>query len=391
MGDERLRVLFIGGTRYDRPLGGMHRNKFATLQPISENYVFGYSTTNRFQRFSDGATFYLIPVKFPWPIRYPIFLSAAVAVAVYLIWRRRIQVLIGQSIYEGSAAALAKLLIRPFRRRVSVVCELHGDWEAAPALYRGDRSQLLLRFIKTINRAIARFAFRYADLFRTISEFTTAKLGGWGKKPVITFPAYTDLDLFLDEHKNGTDLRQRSLILYAGMLRPVKGVHVLIRAFKIVADRHLTARLWIAGDGPERGRLEQSVTQLGLDERVSFLGFLDQTTLKHHMERSSMVVVPSLSEGLSRVAVEAMACGTAVIGSAVGGLPELIRDGETGVLVPPDDVEALAERISYLIEHAHLAAEMGERGREFVVKRFSNRSYSESFAEMLAMALQEIR
>jgi glycosyltransferase involved in cell wall biosynthesis len=94
-------------------------------------------------------------------------------------------------------------------------------------------------------------------------------------------------------------------------------------------------------------------------------------------------VLPSLSEGLGRVLIEAMACGKPVIGTDTGGIPSLIHDGGNGFLIPPNDPDALAEKLIYLLSNEDEAVRMGARGREFVAQTFSTERYVEGYAKVL--------
>jgi glycosyltransferase involved in cell wall biosynthesis len=104
------------------------------------------------------------------------------------------------------------------------------------------------------------------------------------------------------------------------------------------------------------------------------------------MRRCRLLVLPSLSEGLGRVLIEAMACGRPVIGTRVGGISDLIQDGVNGYLVPPDEVAPLADRIAYLLAHPDEAAGMGARGRAFVAETFSTEKYVAGYWQVFEAA-----
>ena len=128
-----------------------------------------------------------------------------------------------------------------------------------------------------------------------------------------------------------------------GRLIPIKGHDTLLRALAAVRADLPGVTLEIAGDGALEAELRATVTRLGLDDLVTFLGHVPQVAAV--FERAEVVVVPSLGEGFGMVALEAMERGRPVIASAVGGLPEIVDDGRTGLLVPVSDVDALAEAI----------------------------------------------
>ena len=142
-----------------------------------------------------------------------------------------------------------------------------------------------------------------------------------------------------------------------GRLVPKKGFHDLIRAMRILADRACTTdapvpvRLEIAGDGEEREALAHQVQALGLDGHVRFLGPLTQAEVRGLLSRSDVFAAPCIEaadgnlDGLPTVILEAMACGTPVVATSVSGLPEVVRDGRTGILLPPGDPAALAQAL----------------------------------------------
>lgn len=150
-------------------------------------------------------------------------------------------------------------------------------------------------------------------------------------------------------------------VLYAGRLSEEKGVAVLLRAL----HRLPGVTLKIAGDGPERVQLE---AELGaLRARVHFLGRLSRDELRAEQQRSSVCVVPSTgSETFGLAALEAFACGRPVVASDAGGLPELVRDGENGWIVPRGDEHALAARLQWLLHHPEAALQMGRAGHALV-------------------------
>ena len=131
------------------------------------------------------------------------------------------------------------------------------------------------------------------------------------------------------------------VLVFAGRLGPQKAVGVLLEALRRISD----VTLVIAGDGPERPTLERRVAELGLDARVRFLGSVPRETVLRLFRASDASVLPSAWENFPHTVVEALAVGCPVIATAVGGVPEVVRDGENGLLVPPGDAAALADAI----------------------------------------------
>jgi glycosyltransferase involved in cell wall biosynthesis len=155
---------------------------------------------------------------------------------------------------------------------------------------------------------------------------------------------------------------------------------------KAVVATESDVRLQIVGEGPLRARLEQESAALGLKEHVGFLGPLSQTDVATALRKSRALVLPSLSEGMGLVVLEAMSCGLPVVASDVGGIPELVADGETGFLVRPGDEETLAERLLWVLRHREEAVAMGSKGREQVEERFSTRAHADGYRQLFDKA-----
>ena len=158
-------------------------------------------------------------------------------------------------------------------------------------------------------------------------------------------------------------------VLFLGRLSPEKGAATLVEAFAEVAAKTPEARLLVAGDGPERRRLEKSAVPLG--GRVSFLGKVDDPKVLH--AAADIFAMPSFYEGFGLSVAEAMASGTPVVASSVGGLPELLRHGKCGILVRPGRPDKLASAILALArdpgERKKLAAEGRKRAKEFPMEK----------------------
>ncbi|MFL5806791.1 MAG: glycosyltransferase family 4 protein [Roseiflexaceae bacterium] len=179
------------------------------------------------------------------------------------------------------------------------------------------------------------------------------------------------------------------LLLYVGRLVTFKGLDHLLDAVALLSvvrrpssvvegngrrtmDNRLPPRLLLAGDGPHRAGLERRARALGIADRVTFLGPIANTELPRYHAASDVFVVPSTDhETFCIAACEAMACARPVVAARTGGLPEVVRDGETGYLAPPADAHALAERIGALLDDVALRERMGAAGRAWALEMFT--------------------
>jgi glycosyltransferase involved in cell wall biosynthesis len=183
-----------------------------------------------------------------------------------------------------------------------------------------------------------------------------------------------------------------AVVCVANMHHPVKGQTELLLAMREVAREHPAARLVLVGDGIRRPLLERAARQLGIAERCRFAGFrLDGASI---VARAAVAVSASHAEGLSNSILEALALRRPVVATAVGGTPELVRDGVNGRLVPPGAPAALAARILDLLRDPGARRRMGERGRRIVEREFSLRQmqlgYEAVYEDLVGLRLPRL-
>jgi glycosyltransferase involved in cell wall biosynthesis len=159
-------------------------------------------------------------------------------------------------------------------------------------------------------------------------------------------------------------------LLFVGRLRIRKGVDVLLAAMPELRRRHPAARLLIAGDGEHRPALERQAAALGLGEAVRFAGRVGAAEVRGLLRRAAALVVPSIYEGMPLVVLEAMDASVPVVASGVSGIPEVVDDGRTGWLVPPEDPPALAAALAAVLDEPGEARRRGAAGRRRLDERF---------------------
>lgn len=152
-------------------------------------------------------------------------------------------------------------------------------------------------------------------------------------------------------------------------LNRMKGVEYFLDAAAILAKRFSDVRFLVVGDGAIKKELEERASRLGLGPWIAFTGF--RSDVAELLAESAISVLPSLSEGTSNTLLESMAAGTPVIATRVGGNPEVIEDGVSGLLVPPRDSGALAAAMGHLLEDDELACRLGQAGMRRVSELFS--------------------
>jgi glycogen synthase len=193
-------------------------------------------------------------------------------------------------------------------------------------------------------------------------------------------PNGVDFDLYKTEQRNESSL----LLLSVGRIVHQKGFDVAIRALANLKD--LAWEWRIAGDGPQMGGLKLLAQELGIDHRVIFLGWQSREQLIEQYKQSSLFLFPSRHEGMPNAMLEAMASGLPIIASRIAGNEELIVDGETGVLFPSEDADALRAALRKLIPDASLRRKMGDASRRRIEEHYSWETTAQQYALLLEKA-----
>jgi glycosyltransferase involved in cell wall biosynthesis len=210
------------------------------------------------------------------------------------------------------------------------------------------------------------------DCIVAISESIRSQLQAGGVKPSRIRTVYEGMDVDLYPRVVLPQPRQTGKPVTVGTvahLSPEKGLYYLVEAAALVPDVQERFRFVIVGDGECRKALEEQVRERGLESCFQFAGFQNQPG--PYMKTFDLFVLPSLSEGLSSAILTAMASSLPVIATNVGGIPELIRNGENGILVPPADPVALSQALQRLADTPEQCFAMGQQGRARLEKQFT--------------------
>lgn len=234
-------------------------------------------------------------------------------------------------------------------------------------------------------KPLARFAFGQARVVTCGSNYLRERLIELDvvdatRVRVIPMPVNP---LFAVERLNVKTLQRSTFtVLTVARLTKQKSLDTLIEALKILRVRDVDARLQIVGDGDQREFLEHKTRELQLDAYVEFLGARAQTELPALYAQCDAFVLPSVREGMGLVLAEALLCGAPVIATNSGGVTDIVREAETGLLFPERDAGALADALEKYARDAVYAARLAQNGRVRVLERFTPERAAEQFLEM---------
>jgi len=241
---------------------------------------------------------------------------------------------LAQGAHEAAAALAGRRLARV---DTAVIADLHGDWRAPTRLY-GSRLRTALN---PVADRVALMGLRKADGIRTVTGYTTSLVRALGLEPADEFPAFMDFDSFLQEPTK--PLPERPQALFVGVLERYKNVDGLADAWRVAAPQVPGARLRLVGTGTLRPAVEQLLRDV--PAQTSWDEFLGQPEVSHALDESTFLVLPSRSEGMGRVLVEAFCRARPVVASRVGGIADLVEHERNGLLVEQGDTHALAEAL----------------------------------------------
>ena len=223
------------------------------------------------------------------------------------------------------------------------------------------------------HRALLSWILGKANFLCSTSEIMAKEMYRYIDKnsKIEVIPFGVDLEQFSPPEFREAPPGKQVVFGVAKYLQPIYGLDYLLKAFARVEHSHPgRALLKIAGNGPELGRLQTMAEKLGISDKVEWLGDITNSEVARFYQDLDVVVVPSLEESFGVTAVEGSACARPIIASRVGGLPEVVLDGKTGIMIESQNVDSLVDAMEYMLENPEERVRMGLAGREFVLKHY---------------------
>ena len=378
-----MRLLMLSGYRSVFPFEASqldHQVMSALAQHFESLHMVVRSRDRRRQTWSAGRVAVTYLPLAPTPISTVSFLVSCFFLSAALIRRNQADVISGSDL----AGSLVGVALKMFFGKPLVVQLQNEFFEPHPSMGSGVKRVIL--------RWIAGRVCHRADAVRCVSRSSldNARAHGIPPEKLVTIGTRADTQMFdpsrfssqRQELRNELGVDGRRVLVFTGSLARRKGVDVLLAALSQVVPTFPDTYLLLAGEGPERTRLLALCNQLGISGNVRFLGHTDYTKIPALLAAADLYVFPSLSEGMPRAVLEAMAMGLPVVSSQVDGIGEVIENNETGLLVPPGDDAEFAQALLRVLGDSDFARDMGARARAFVLENYEFEAQIWKLAEL---------
>jgi len=351
------RVLMIISFFYPH-IGGAEQQALQLAEQLARRGVPVCVLTRKFKGLAPHEAVRGIPVyrvirTLPWGKWFA--LTYLFSVLWFLLKKRRSYDIIHCHLLQGFHSPAAIMMKALFKKRVIIKVGATGllsDFIMIKKVILGD---WLLRRIRGADRVITVCASSAAE----------ALAAGFSPAQVMLIPNGVDIGRF----KPAPSAGDRQTITFAGRLDYMKGVHILLEGFRQLRDEIKNVQLTIIGDGPDRDKLRNLAREKGISDAVDFCG--EAAEIVPYLQQSSVFVLPSFSEGLSNVLLEAMACGLPVVATRVGGSIDLVQDQVNGILIEPDHAGQLYQAMKIILQDEVLAKTLGAQARKTVEEKFS--------------------
>jgi len=289
----------------------------------------------------------------------PFFVLAELFALIRLQSRQQVDLIHAHWLFpQGMIAVLARMFMKS---PSPLLCTSHG----------GDLHGLKGVLFNRVKRFVLTHSSVVSVVSRAMRKEVIRLVNGYAKVRVI--PMGVDLQT---QFVPPPGRPEKGSLLFVGRLVEKKGARYLIEAIPHILKKHPHIKLRIAGDGPEKPALRKQVSELRADDRVQFLGAVENSSLPALYQSSDVVIFPSIiaddgdQEGFGLVLVEALGCECAVVVTDLPAMQDIITDGKTGLVVAQKNVQEITEKVVYLLDNPSLGRSLGKKGRQYVLERY---------------------
>ena len=368
-------VLFVSPTVYSNPISKDIQKKFQSLSKACNTIVFAFSEEKSssfvegvgtiFNKKNKNRFLNYLKIIFLFLFRIP-----------KIVKDQNIEIVCLQDPITGFFAVLS-LKIRKFP--VKIIVETHGDFIDTIGL---EKNLLLPKFYISIFTYFAKYSINNADSIRSISEFTEKQVKEFGYSGLfVRFPAWINIDTYLNADENRS-YKDTFKIIFVGSVTDRKNPDLIVKALEPI-DKNLS--LEIIGSTPNGKYLEKlqnSINNSKHSERIKMTPFIDSQELISKYSTANLFILPSKSEGLGRVIIEAQSTACPVLISSDTGMTDLVIENETGFIFENNNEIDLTEKLKFIIENYEHATQTGVNARLFVKENFSTENFEFGYKKL---------
>tara|TARA_B110000003_G_scaffold124303_1_gene126628 strand:- start:448 stop:1578 length:1131 start_codon:yes stop_codon:yes gene_type:complete len=369
------KVLFVAPTKYNYPIKEDLKSKFVILSEICKPFVFAFS--NKKKTTAVGNTNLILYKKLNSRfLNYLKIIYLFGFIVPKKIKQNQIDIICLQDPVT-SYFAIKSLKLR--NSKVKIVLESHGDFIETIAL---EKELLIPGIYKKLFKFFASYSIKNADLIRSISSFTEEQVKVYGYKDnFVRFPAWINLSKFL-EAKTIRDKHDDFKIIFVGSVTDRKNPDLIVKAISELDDE---ISLEIIGPTPNKtylNELKKSISNSQHKKNILLTPFIAIDELIKKYSNADLFILPSKSEGLGRVVIEAQATGCPVLVSSNTGAVDLIIDHETGYIFENDNLEDLKDKIKNIIDNQQNSVQVGLNGKSFVTQNHTIENFKFGYKKL---------
>ena len=370
--NKKSKVLFFSTTSYKEPLPESINKKFEALGTLATIKIFAYKARNSENHLSSS-----ILHLFKRPKNRFIRYIKTTFISLILMRKHfsRADIVVVQ---DPILALLVILSVKTVTRKPKIVIESHGDFIETITL---EKNLFFPKLYKILLKSIASYTLNKADCLRVISSSTKEQVESFTEeKTIVEFPAWIDLRNFLDVNYKP----EKKTILFLGSISDRKNPLLILRSLNNLRKKSI---FFLTIIGPHINKeylkkLNQYILNNDLDEFATIKEEVEQEEVIHYLSKSSLLILPSKSEGLGRVILEAQAVGCPVLVSDSGGMKDFIDEKKTGFIFKNNDVIDLSEKIELILNDEQLMEDVSTLGKESIIKFYNSDSFTKGYKKI---------
>ena len=369
------KVLFVSPTVYSNPLTKDIQKKFQSLSNVCNPIVYAFSE-EKFSSNVEGVEAIFNKKNKNRFLNYLKIIFLFFFKIPKIVKDQNIDIVCLQDPITGFFAVLS-LKIRKFP--VKIIVETHGDFIDTIGL---EKNLLLPKFYISIFTYFAKYSINNADSIRSISEFTEKQVKEFGYSGLfVRFPAWINIDTYLNADENRS-YKDTFKIIFVGSVTDRKNPDLIVKALEPI-NKNLS--LEIIGSTPNSKylkKLQNSINNSKHSERIKMTPFIDSQELISKYSTANLFILPSKSEGLGRVIIEAQSTACPVLISSDTGMTDLVIENETGFIFENNNEIDLTEKLKFIIENYEHATQTGVNARLFVKENFSTENFEFGYKKL---------